>query len=98
MQADMEIQSAAKLFGLFPRKGAVQVGSDADLVVYDPNYRGKISAKTHQMNLDYNSFEGFEIQGRPHVVTVRGKVAARDGKFVGEFGRGQFLKREPSHF
>src|SRR5947209_12101216 len=89
---------AAKLFGLFPRKGAVQIGSDADLVVYDPNYRGKISAKTHQMNLDYNSFEGFQIEGRTHVVTVRGKVAARDGKFVGEVGRGQFLKREPSHF
>ena len=89
---------AAKLFGLFPRKGAIQLGSDADLVVYDPSYRGKISAKTHQMNLDYNSFEGFEIEGRPHVVTVRGKVAARDGKFVGEAGRGQLLTREPSHF
>jgi dihydropyrimidinase len=89
---------AAKLFGLFPRKGAIQPGSDADLVVYDPNYRGKISARTHQMNLDYNSFEGFEIEGRPHVVTVRGKVAVRDGKFVGEFGRGKLLKREPSHF
>ena len=89
---------AAKLFGLYPRKGAIQVGSDADLVVYDPNYRGKISAKTHQMNLDYNSFEGFAIEGRPHVVTVRGKIAARDGKFVGEVGRGKFLKREPSHF
>jgi dihydropyrimidinase len=89
---------AAKLFGLFPRKGAIQIGSDADLVVYDPEYRGKISAKTHQMNLDYNSFEGFAIEGRPHVVTVRGKVAARDGKFVGEFGRGKLLKREPTHF
>src|SRR5437762_918213 len=89
---------AAKLFGLFPRKGAIQIGSDADLVVYDADYRGKISAKTHQMNLDYNSFEGFEIEGRPHVVTVRGKVAARDGEFLGEFGRGQFLKREPTHF
>ena len=64
---------AAKFFGLFPRKGTIQLGSDADLVVYDPNYRGKISAKTHPMNLDYNSFEGFEIEGRPHVVTVRGK-------------------------
>jgi dihydropyrimidinase len=89
---------AAKLFGLFPRKGAIQIGSDADLVVYDPGYRGKISAKTHHMNLDYNSFEGFEIEGRPHVVTVRGKVAARDGKFVGEVGRGKLLKREPTHF
>ena len=95
---DTASTQAAKLFGLFPRKGAIKVGSDADLVVYDPNYRGTISAKTHRMNLDYNSFEGFEIQGRPHVVTVRGKVAARDGKFVGKAVRGQFLKREPSHF
>lgn len=90
--------NTAKLFGLFPRKGTIQLGSDADLVVYDPNHRGKISSKTHQMNLDYNSFEGMEIEGRPHVVTVRGKVAARDGKFVGEIGRGKFLAREPNHF
>ena len=90
--------NTAKIFGLFPRKGTIQLGSDADLVVYDPDYRGKISARTHQMNLDYNSFEGFAIEGCPHVVTVRGKVAARDGKFVGEVGRGKFLPREPNHF
>lgn len=95
---DTASTQGAKLFGLFPRKGAIKLGSDADLVVYDPNYRGNISAKTHQMNLDYNSFEGMKIEGRPHAVTVRGKVAARDGKFVGEFGRGKFLQREPSHF
>lgn len=95
---DTASTQAAKLFDLFPRKGAIQIGSDADLVVYDPDYRGKISAKTHQMNLDYNSFEGFEIEGRPHVVTVRGKVAARDGNFVGEAGRGKLIKREPTHF
>ncbi len=89
---------AAKIFGLHPRKGTIQLGADADLVVYDPNYRGKISAKTHAMNLDYNSFEGMEIQGRPSVVTVRGKISARDGKFVGENGRGKLLKREPNHF
>ncbi|MGI8432101.1 MAG: dihydropyrimidinase [Chthoniobacterales bacterium] len=90
--------NTAKIFDLFPRKGTIQLGCDADLVVYDPDYRGKISAETHQMNLDYNSFEGFTIEGRPHVVTVRGKVAAREGKFVGEPGRGQFLRREPNHF
>jgi dihydropyrimidinase len=89
---------AAKLFGLFPRKGAIQIGSDADLVVYDPKYNGTISAKTHSMNIDYNAFEGMPIEGRPHAVTVRGKVAVRDGKFVGEAGRGKFLRREPSHF
>ncbi len=87
--------SAAKIFGLFPRKGTIQVGSDADLIVYDRDYRGKISAQSQFMNVDYNSFEGFEIEGRPHVVTVRGKVAVRDGQFVGEFGRGKFLAREP---
>ena len=95
---DAASTQAAKLFGLFPRKGTIQPGSDADLVIYDPKYRGKISAKTHRMNLDYNAFEGMTIEGRPHVVTVRGKVAVRDGKFVGEKTRGKFLQREPNHF
>jgi len=89
---------AAKLFGLFPRKGTIAVGSDADLVVYDPEYRGVISAKSQHVNNDYNAFEGMQIEGRPSVVTVRGKVQVRDGKFIGERGRGRFLKREPSHF
>jgi dihydropyrimidinase len=85
---------AAKLFGLFPRKGTIAVGSDADLVVYDPDYRGRISAATQHINCDYNGFEGMEIEGRPSVVTVRGKVQVRDGQFVGERGRGRMLKRE----
>jgi dihydropyrimidinase len=89
--------NAAKLFGLFPRKGTIQPGSDADLVIYDPNYRGKISAKTQEMNVDYSGFEGVEIEGRPSAVTVRGKVQIRDGKFIGEQTRGQMLKREPTH-
>jgi dihydropyrimidinase len=89
---------AAKLFGLFPKKGTVAVGSDADLVIYDPNYKGVLSAKTQHVNCDYNGFEGMAIEGRPSVVTVRGKVQVRDGHFVGEKGRGQLLKREPSHF
>ena len=95
---DAASTQAARLFGLFPRKGTIQIGSDADLVVYDPNYKGTISAKTQSVNVDYNAFEGMPIEGRPHLVTVRGKVAARDGKFVGEAGRGKFLKREPTHF
>ena len=89
---------AAKLFGLFPRKGTIALGSDADLVVYDPNYRGKISQKTQQMNVDYSAFEGWDLEGRPSVVTVRGKVQVRDGKFVGQLGHGKFLQREPTHF
>jgi len=88
---------AAKLFGLFPRKGAIAVGSDADLVIYDPGYRGTLSAKTQVMNVDYSAFEGMEIDGRPSVVTVRGKIAVRDGRFVGDPGRGRFLRREPAH-
>lgn len=95
---DTASTQAAKIFGLFPRKGTIQPGADADLVIYDPDHRGRISAKTHAMNIDYNAFEGMEIEGRPSVVTVRGKIAARDGKFVGETGRGKFLEREPNHF
>jgi dihydropyrimidinase len=86
--------NAAKIFGLFPRKGTIQPGADADLVVYDPGYRGKLSAKTHLMNVDYNAFEGWPIEGRPSVVTVRGEVAVRDGKFTGSRGRGRFLARK----
>ena len=89
---------AAKIFGLFPRKGTIQPGSDADLVVYDPTHRGVISVKTQMMNVDYSAFEGWPIEGRPSVVTVRGQVAVRDGKFVGTIGRGQFLKRVPYHY
>jgi dihydropyrimidinase len=88
----------AKLFDLFPKKGAIQPGADADLVVFDPNYRGTISAKTQHMAVDYSAFEGWKLEGRPSVVTVRGEIAARDGKFTGTLGRGQFLKRQPSHF
>ena len=88
---------AAKIFGLFPRKGTIQPGSDADFVIYDPAYRGKISAKTHSMNVDYNPFEGWPIEGRPSLVAVRGQIAVRDGKFCGTVGRGQLLKRGPGY-
>ena len=89
---------AAKLFGLFPAKGTIAVGSDADLVIYDPSYRGVLSAATQHVNNDYNGFECFPIEGRPSAVTVRGKVQVRDGAFVGERARGRFLRREPAHF
>ena len=89
---------AAKLFGLFPRKGTIAVGSDGDLVIYDTAYRGVVSAKTQSMNNDYNGFEGMPIEGRPAVVTVRGQVQVKDGKFVGDSKRGRLLRREPTHF
>ncbi len=95
---DVASTQAAKLFGLFPRKGTIQIGADADLVIYDPKYRGNISAETQSINVDYSAFEGWPIEGRPHVVAVRGHVQVRDGKFVGDAKRGQFLRREPTHF
>jgi dihydropyrimidinase len=87
---------AAKLFGLYPRKGTIAAGSDADLVVYDPSYRGTISAATQHVNNDYNGFEGMAIDGRPSVVTVRGRVQVRNGQFVGDRRLGRLLRREPA--
>jgi dihydropyrimidinase len=94
---DCASTQAAKLFGLFPRKGTIQLGADADLVVWDPKYRGKISRATQCMNTDYSAFEGWDIEGRPETVTVRGVVQAQSGKFVGQPSRGAMLKREPGH-
>ena len=88
---------AAKIFGLFPKKGTIQIGCDADLVVYDPDIEETLSAKTQHINIDYNAFEGYKVKGRCAAVTVRGKVQGRDGEFVGEKGRGKLLKREPTH-
>ena len=95
---DVASTNAARIFGLYPRKGAIQPGADADLVVYDPDYAGTISATSQAMNLDYSAFEGWPIHGRPSVVTVRGQVAVRDGRFVGQPDRGKFLARKPNHF
>ena len=89
--------NAAKLFDLFPRKGTIAPGSDADLVIYDPEYRGIISAGTQTMNVDYSAFEGMRIEGRPSLVTVRGLISVREGRFVGNTGWGEMLRREPSH-
>jgi dihydropyrimidinase len=94
---DAASTQAAKIFGLFPCKGTIQPGADADLVIFDPNHRGVISAKTQEMNVDYSAFEGWPIQGRAETVTVRGKVQVRDGRFVGVKDHGRMLKREPTH-
>jgi dihydropyrimidinase len=84
----------AKLFGLFPRKGTIAVGSDADIVVFDPIARDVISAKTHHMRVDYSMFEGIAITGIPKTVLSRGKPVVDSGKFVGKPGSGQFLRRQ----
>lgn len=83
----------AKLFGMYPRKGAVAVGSDADLVIYDPNRRRTISAASHHMDVDYSCYEGRTVQGGSDVVLSRGTVIVRDGAFTGRKGHGQFIPR-----
>jgi len=83
----------AKMFGMYPRKGAIAVGSDADIVVYDPNRKRTISAATHHMDVDYSCYEGWEIQGASDVVMSRGMVVVRDGEFTGRKGHGKFVKR-----
>jgi dihydropyrimidinase len=85
--------SAAKIFGLFPRKGTIAVGSDADIVIFDPKKKMTISAKTHHMNVDYNCYEGMEVTGVAETVMSRGKLVVESGKYVGKAGEGQFLKR-----
>ena len=88
----------ARLFGMHPRKGTVAVGADADLVIYDPNARHTISAKTHHMNVDYSCYEGREVRGRSDVVLSRGSVIVRNGEFTGRKGHGRFVKRATADF
>lgn len=83
----------AKIFNMYPRKGTVTVGADADLVVYDPAWEGTFSAKTHKSKVDYSCYEGWKRKGRPSHVFVRGHLIAKDGEFVGERGFGRFVER-----
>ncbi len=83
----------AKLFGLYPRKGTIAVGSDADLVIFDPDRKHTISAKTHHMRVDYSMFEGIDVTGMPSTVLSRGRVVVDNDKFVGRVGAGEFVKR-----
>lgn len=84
-------ENPAKIFGLWGRKGAVAPGFDADLVVWDPNAKRTISQATQSLDMDYNPYEGFEVVGAPEVVTVRGQIMVRGGKFVGTPGQGRLL-------
>jgi dihydropyrimidinase len=83
----------AKLFGLYPRKGTIAVGSDADLVVFDPERKTTISAATHHSKSDYNLYEGTEVTGSPELVLLRGNILVEDGELVAEPGVGQFVPR-----
>jgi len=85
----------AKLFGLYPRKGTIAVGSDADLILFDPNAEHTISAKTHHMRVDYSMFEGIRVKGMPKTVLSRGHIIIDNNQFLGRPGAGQFLRRQP---
>lgn len=92
----VEIVSTApgKMFGLYPRKGTIAVGSDADIVVWDPEEELTISSKTHHMRVDYSMFEGFKVRGNARTVLSRGEVVVDKGKWLGREGRGQFVRRD----
>jgi dihydropyrimidinase len=85
--------NAARIFGLFPRKGTIAVGSDADIVIFDPDEEMTISAKTHHMRVDYSCYEGMKVRGVTKTVLSRGVVVIEEGQYVGRVGHGQYLKR-----
>jgi dihydropyrimidinase len=84
----------ARIFGMYPQKGVLAAGSDADLVLWDPNQDYTISAKTHHMKVDYSMFEGFRVRGNARDVYSRGELVVSGGKFIAKPGRGKYLRRE----
>jgi dihydropyrimidinase len=85
--------SPAKIFGLFPRKGTIAPGSDADIVIFDPEKKQRLSAKTLHMKVDYNPYEGREVTGVTDTVISRGRVIVDNRSFTGRAGAGSFLRR-----
>ncbi|MCP3998694.1 MAG: dihydropyrimidinase [bacterium] len=90
---DISATTPAKLFGLFPQKGTIAVGSDADIAIVDPEATDVLSAATHHMNVDYSCFEGMELTGKVETVLSRGKVIVSGGRFLGNKAHGRYLKR-----
>jgi dihydropyrimidinase len=88
----------ARMFGLYPRKGIIAPGSDADIVLYDPRATQVLSAGTHHMNVDYSAYEGFEITGQVRTVLSRGEVVIDGGEYHGRTGHGRFLRRDLSQY
>ncbi|MGN6412921.1 dihydropyrimidinase [Flexivirga sp.] len=96
----VEISSAtpARMFGMYPKKGVIAPGSDADIVLYDPTAKQTVSAQTHHMNVDYSVYEGWEFTGKVDTVLSRGEIVLHAGEFTGSPGRGRFLKRSLSQY
>ena len=84
----------SKIFGLYPKKGTIQVGSDGDIVILDPNIEKVLTIKDLHSNVDYTAYEGIKIKGYPIYTILRGEIIAKDNKFIGKKGYGQFLKRK----
>ncbi|RXI45824.1 dihydropyrimidinase [Clostridium tetani] len=95
LQRFVEVTStnAAKIFGMYPQKGTIAVGSDADLIIFDPNKEIEIKEENLNENVDYTPYEGFKLKGYPVMTLLRGEVIAKNGKFVGQKGVGKFVKR-----
>jgi len=93
---DLCCSNPAKIFGLYPQKGVLAAGSDADIVIIDPKLSRKITHKNLHGNVDYSVYEGISVQGWPICTVSRGEVIARDGEFRGKAGRGKYIKRAVS--
>ncbi|WP_158793356.1 dihydropyrimidinase [Granulicella sp. L60] len=96
LQRFVEITSTApaRIFGMYPKKGTIAVGSDADIVIWDPEAQHLISASTHHMRCDYSMFEGWQVKGNARLVYSRGELVVEGGRYIGGIGRGQYLRRE----
>ncbi|MCX5788183.1 MAG: amidohydrolase family protein [Elusimicrobia bacterium] len=92
---DITATTPAKMFGLYPQKGSIVPGADADILLLDPNKKYTISAKTHHMNVDYSPYEGKIVDGSVQDVFVRGEQMVKAGKFVGKHSHGKFQRRAP---
>ena len=85
--------AAAKMFGMFPKKGTIAVGSDADIVVFDPSGETLFGVEHEHMNVDYSSYQDWRVKGKVETVLSRGRVIIENGKHVGKAGNGEFIKR-----